>query len=155
MGLEFHLLWAGRSLPKAWEGLCADYRQRIAGFHPIRERPVRVATGAGDPSRRAREGEALAAAAPEGLWIALDREGRALASSDWAVRAGRWRAEWSRPVVFFLGSDLGLDPALVARCRERVSLGPLTLPHALARLVLLEQLYRALTVEAGWPYHRP
>ena len=155
MGLEFHILWAGRSQPRAWESLCGEYRRRIAGFHSIREHAVRVTGGAGDPARRAREAEALAAAAPEGLWIALDRQGRALASAEWAARAGKWRAEWRRPVVFFLGSDLGLDEGLQARCRERLSFGPPTLPHALARLVLLEQLYRALTVEAGWPYHRP
>ena len=58
------------------------------------------------------------------------------------------------PVVFFLGSDLGLDPNLVAKCRQRLSLGPLTLPHALARLILLEQLYRALSILEGIQYHR-
>jgi 23S rRNA (pseudouridine1915-N3)-methyltransferase len=66
----------------------------------------------------------------------------------------RWRREWPRPVVFFLGSDLGLDPDLAARCRLRLSLGPLTLPHSLARLVLLEQLYRALSILEGIQYHR-
>jgi len=155
VALEFKLLWAGRRLPAAWEGLCADYRGRIAAFHPIEERPIRV-PGSGEGAARARrESEALAAAAPaDGWWVALDRRGRATSSEDLAAKVERWRREWDRPVVFFLGSDLGLAPDLLARCRDRLSLGPMTLPHALARLVLLEQLYRALTIGAGWPYHR-
>jgi len=157
LALEFRLLWAGRRLPPDWERLCATYRQRIAAFHPLLEQPVKVGDHGDDPARLRREGEALAAAAPaDALWIGLDRRGRALDSDGWAAEVARWRREWSRPVVFLLGSDLGLDEALLARCRLRLSLGPLTLPHALARLVTLEQLYRALTRQTGGiPYHRP
>jgi 23S rRNA (pseudouridine1915-N3)-methyltransferase len=155
VALEFRILWAGRKQPPEWERLCAGYRQRIAAFHPVEERAIRVPSASGDPGRLRAEGEALAAAAPaDGYWIALDRAGRALDSEQLAARVAEWRRSWSRPVVCFVGSDLGLDPALVDRCRERWSLGPLTLPHALARLVLLEQLFRALAIGAGWPYHR-
>lgn len=156
MSLEFRVLWAGRRLPPQWERLCADYRQRIAAIHPIVERPIRVAASGNDPSRLEREAAALVAAAPEeGLWWAFERCGTQLDSDAWAAEVGRWRREWSRPVVFFIGSDLGLAPSLQARCRRTISLGPLTLPHALARLVVLEQLFRALAREIGLPYHRP
>jgi 23S rRNA (pseudouridine1915-N3)-methyltransferase len=155
VALELRILWAGRRQPDAWEQLAAEYRRRIEAFHPILERPVRVPGRGDDPTRLRREGEALAAAAPaDGYWVGLDRLGRALDSEALGRQVERWRREWSRPVAFFVGSDLGLDPALLARCRLRLSLGPLTLPHALARLVLLEQLYRSLTLGAGWPYHR-
>lgn len=155
MALEFQLLWAGRHAPPEWEVLGAEYRKRIAAWHPIAERPIRVRGGGEDPARRRAEGEALAAAAPaDGWWVALDRRGRPLDSEGLAAQVATWRAEWSRPVVFFLGSDLGLDPTLVAKCRQRLSLGPLTLPHALARLTLLEQLYRALSILEGIQYHR-
>jgi len=155
VALEFRLLWAGRRSEAAWEGLCREYRDRIAAWHPIRESAVRVRSAGDDPSRRRAEGEALAAAAPaDAWWVALDRRGRSLDSEQLAREVGRWRLEWSRPVVFFLGSDLGLDPELVGRCRLRLSLGPLTLPHALARLVLLEQLYRSLSILEGIQYHR-
>ena len=156
MALEFRILWAGRRLPPEWERLCGDYRARIAAFHPIIEQPLKVRESGDDPSRLRREAEALAAAAPaDGLWVGLDRRGRALDSDGWAAEVGRWRGEWSRPVVLLLGSDLGLDEKLLDRCRLRLSLGPLTLPHSLARLVALEQLYRALTRQTGFPYHRP
>jgi len=155
LALEFRVLWAGRRSPAEWERLCGDYRQRIAPFHPIVEQPIRVRRAGSDPSRLRHEGEALAGAAPDdGLWIALDRRGRGWDSDGWLAEVTRWRDEWSRPVVFFLGSDLGLSAELVDRCRLRLSLGPLTLPHALARLVVLEQLYRALARIAGVSYHR-
>jgi 23S rRNA (pseudouridine1915-N3)-methyltransferase len=155
LALELKILWAGRRSPAAWEALAGDYRRRIEAFHPIEERPIRVAASGDAPSRLRDEGRALAAAAPaDALWIALDRTGRALDSEALAREVERWRSEWSRPVVFFVGSDLGLDPGLVGRCRLRLSLGALTLPHSLARLVLLEQLYRARTLGAGFPYHR-
>jgi 23S rRNA (pseudouridine1915-N3)-methyltransferase len=163
LALELQVLWAGRRAAGAgrgagrspWEALAAEYRQRIAAHLPIGERAVRVAGAADSPRRLAEEARALAAAAPaDALWVALDRTGAALDSAALARQVARWRREWSRPVVFFVGSDLGLDPALVGRCRLRLSLGPLTLPHALARLVLLEQLYRALATNAGHPYQR-
>jgi len=155
VSFELRLLWAGRHSPAEWEALCADYRKRIAAMAPVSERAVKVRGATTGAARRRAEGEALAAAAPaEGFWVALDRRGKAIDSEGLARRMEKWRAEWPHPVVFFLGSDLGLDPDLVARCRWVLSLGPLTLPHALARLVLLEQLYRSLSIGAGIQYHR-
>ena len=58
----------------------------------------------------------------------------------------------TRPVAFLIGGAAGLDAALVAECDERLSLGPLTMPHQLARVVLTEQLYRALCITSGHPY---
>jgi 23S rRNA (pseudouridine1915-N3)-methyltransferase len=155
LALEFRLLWAGRHAPAEWERLCEPYRRRISSWHPLVERAVRARSAGDDGARRRSEAEALRAAAPaDGYWVALERRGRAFDSEGLAGQVGRWRQEWPRPVVFFLGSDLGLDPDLAARCRLRLSLGPLTLPHALARLVLLEQLYRALSILEGIQYHR-
>jgi 23S rRNA (pseudouridine1915-N3)-methyltransferase len=64
------------------------------------------------------------------------------------------RDEWPHPLAFVVGSALGLDAELVAEADVRLSLGPLTLPHQLARLTLWEQLYRGLSLGAGIKYHR-
>lgn len=155
MSLKFQLIWAGRHSPEPWESLSADYRRRIEAFVPIREQAIRVAAAGEDRSRRRIEGEALAAATPKPAFlVALDERGVEWTSEELAKQVERWRAEWPHPVVFYLGSDVGLDPALLESCRLRLALGRLTLPHHLARLVLLEQLYRALSIVAGINYHR-
>jgi 23S rRNA (pseudouridine1915-N3)-methyltransferase len=155
MSLRFLILWAGRHSPEPWESLSADYRGRIAPFLPIEERAIRVPAKSEGRVRRKAEGEALLAATPESAFrVALSEEGDLWSSERIARQVERWRAEWPHPVVFYLGSDVGLDPGVVAGCRLRLAFGRVTLPHALARLVLLEQLYRALSITAGIPYHR-
>ena len=155
MSLKFQLIWAGRHSPEPWESLSADYRRRIEAFVPIREQAIRVAAAGEDRSRRRLEGEALAAAAPRPAFlVALDEQGALWTSEELARQVERWRAEWPHPVVFYLGSDVGLYPVLLESCRLRLALGRMTLPHHLARLVLLEQLYRALSIVAGINYHR-
>ncbi|MEZ5314546.1 MAG: 23S rRNA (pseudouridine(1915)-N(3))-methyltransferase RlmH [Thermoanaerobaculia bacterium] len=155
MGLRFEILWAGRNSPEPWESLCRDYCRRIEPWVPIRERPIRVPGKKEGIVRRRIEAEALRAATPGGaLTVALTDRGDLWSSERLAQETDRWRAEWPHEVVFYLGSDLGLDPELVASCRLRLAFGRVTLPHQLARLVLVEQLYRALSINAGIHYHR-
>ena len=66
----------------------------------------------------------------------------------------RLQTDWPHPIAFLLGSDLGLDDGVRAAAREQLSLGPLTLAHELARLVLYEQIYRGFCITAGIKYHR-
>ena len=86
--------------------------------------------------------------------VALDRRGPAMSSKRFSAWLERLQRDWPHPIAFVLGSDLGLGKPLLEACRERLSLGPMTLPHELARLVLYEQLYRALCIRAGMKYHR-
>ncbi|HEX2253121.1 MAG TPA: 23S rRNA (pseudouridine(1915)-N(3))-methyltransferase RlmH [Thermoanaerobaculia bacterium] len=155
MSREYVILWAGRHQRSAWEEICARYRKRIARVTPVRELPVKV-RGKGEGSERRRaEGEALLAAAPDPGWlVALDPTGRPASSEQFAAELGRLREEWPHPVVFALGSDAGLDPSVLAAARQVLSLGPMTLSHELARVVLYEQLYRATSILAGTGYHR-
>lgn len=84
--------------------------------------------------------------------IALERTGREIDSEMLAARIDRWLAA-GRDLVFVVGGADGLDPALTARADFSWSLSPLTFPHQLARLIVLEQIYRASTILAGHPYH--
>jgi 23S rRNA (pseudouridine1915-N3)-methyltransferase len=121
----------------------------------VRDLPVRAREAAGDPQRQRGEARALLAALPPSTWtVALDARGEAAGSERFAADLSRLRREWPHPVAFLLGSDLGLDPGLRREARQVLSLGPFTLSHELARLVLYEQLYRALSIEAGMSYHR-
>ena len=154
MGRDYLVVWAGRHQRPVWEGICADYRERIGRLATVRDVPVK-ARSAADPRRLREEGRALLAALPPSCWtIALDAAGDSFSSEELARHLARLQDTWPHPVAFLIGSDLGLDPPVAAAARQRLSLSPLTLSHELARVVLYEQLYRALSIGAGMSYHR-
>ena len=104
---------------------------------------------------RQREGALLLAAVPEGARVvALDAGGRALSSPTFAKRLGEWRESGIRDLAFLIGGAEGLDPAVLERSDLVLSLGTMTWPHLLVRVLLAEQLYRAQCIAAGHPYHR-
>jgi 23S rRNA (pseudouridine1915-N3)-methyltransferase len=155
VGRELVIAWAGRHSRAGWEALCADYRRRIARFVPVRDLPVRSPKGADDPGRRRAEGRALLSALPAASYlVALDSRGRAVDSPGLAAELARLQREWPHAIAFAIGSDLGLAPEVGEAARWVLSLGPLTLSHELARVVLYEQLFRALSIAAGMSYHR-
>lgn len=153
VAFEIVVVWVGRRR-EPWESLCEEYRQRIGRFAPIREQVVRPSRGA-DRTRIRLEGTAIRAALPADAWtVCLDRQGRNLSSRALAAEVGRLRIQWQRPVAWIVGGDLGLDRELLESSRFRLSLGPLTLPHELARLTVFEQIYRSFTILEGINYHR-
>ncbi len=85
---------------------------------------------------------------------ACDEHGQALGSRVFADRIARLRDQGVRRLVYLIGGADGLDAALLARADDRLAFGPQTWPHALARTMLAEQVYRAATILAGGPYHR-
>ncbi|MCX7685228.1 MAG: 23S rRNA (pseudouridine(1915)-N(3))-methyltransferase RlmH [Acetobacteraceae bacterium] len=116
---------------------------------------VEVAEGRGSPAEiRRREGAAILAALPERAFaVALDLGGEAPGSEGFARMLGRWRG-LGRRLAFLVGGAEGLDPAVLARADQRLSLGPMTWPHLLVRSLLAEQLFRAEAILSGHPYHR-
>ena len=116
---------------------------------------MREAGKAGSPLvQRREEARRLRARIPDqSLVVAVTRTGSAWSSRALADRVAQWQ-EGARPVVVLLGGATGLDPDLLAEADVRWSLGPLTLPHELARVVVVEQLYRAGTILRGEPYHK-
>ena len=116
---------------------------------------IKAKAGAGTENRMLAEGQALLTAMPDRGWsVALDRRGKAYDSPQLATWLQARLEASPDPIVFLLGSDLGLHPKVLDRVRDRLSFGPMTLPHELARLVLYEQIYRAFCITAGIKYHR-
>ncbi len=129
----------------------------VAGYLGLLPWPARVVEvrASARPDRRRLEGEALLAALPAGATVvALDVEGRSLSSEAFARQLARWRDGGVRELAFVIGGADGLDPAVLARADARLSLGPMTWPHLLVRVLLAEQLWRAASLLAGHPYHR-
>jgi 23S rRNA (pseudouridine1915-N3)-methyltransferase len=155
MPREILIAWAGRHQRPTWEALCEDYRRRIVRAVPVRDLPVKARSAGEGKARRQAEGRALLAALPEPCFtVALDPRAKARSSPDLAAWWGELRDTWPHPIAFLIGSDLGLAPDLLSQTRERLSFGPMTFGHELARLILYEQLYRAISIGRGINYHR-
>lgn len=138
--MEITLLAVGRLRPYYREA-CDDYARRLTRYGPFAEVEVR-------------ETARLRARVPAGATlVCLARGGQEWTSVELAGQLARWRMA-ARPLAFAIGGSTGLDDALLADASTRWSLGPLTLPHELARVVVLEQLYRAFTILRGEPYHK-
>jgi 23S rRNA (pseudouridine1915-N3)-methyltransferase len=130
-----------------------EYVKRLSRELPITL--TQVTAKSRDPARaKAEEGLALLAAIPKNAHVvALDGRGKPWSSEELAEQLGRWRM-LGKDVAFLIGGAEGFDAAVLERADQRWSLGPLTLPHPLVRIVLVEQLYRAASLLSHHPYHR-
>ncbi len=143
---------------KGWaaEG-CDDYLLRIRRYFPaeVVEVPEEDMNRRSPEEVLAAEGERLLKRIPAGAHVvALDREkGKHLSSEELARKLTSLGLSGRSHVALVLGGPLGLSPEVLGRADESLSFGAITLPHALARVVLLEQLYRAVKIERGEKYH--
>lgn len=158
--MKLHIIAVGHRMPPWITAGFEEYARRMP-------REARLALTEIRPERRsgtvrAQDGARLldaehrriAAALPAGCTVVvLDESGKLLSTRDLARSMGRWR-EGGRDVAFVIGGADGTAPGLRERADLVWSLSPLTLPHALVRVVLAEQLYRAASILAHHPYHR-
>ena len=151
------LIAVGERMP-GWvaEGF-AEYAKRLSRDLPLELVEIKPgARGKGRDDARAMvdEGAALLAALPRDAYvIALDGRGAAWSSEQLAEQLSKWRMA-GRDLAFLIGGPDGHSRDVLQRADQRWSLGPMTLPHMLVRLVVAEQLYRAVTILNGHPYHR-
>jgi 23S rRNA (pseudouridine1915-N3)-methyltransferase len=136
---------------------CDDYLARLQRYFSVEVVEVPEEDMNRYPAEEvlAAEGERLLKRLPAGAHVvALDRErGKLLSSEEFARKLSSLGVSGRSHVAFVVGGPLGISPELLERSDERLSFGPITLPHALARVVLLEQLYRAVKIERGEKYH--
>ena len=155
--MKTRLISVGERMP-TWvaEGF-AEYRKRLSRELPLdlMEIPLGARGKGRDPARAiADEGVAVLAALPKDVHVvALDGRGKSWSSEQLAEQLARWRQS-GRDLAILVGGPDGHAADVLARADQQWSLGPLTLPHMLVRLVVAEQLYRAVTILDGHPYHR-
>ena len=132
-----------------------DEQGRSLSLGPMRLAELPEGRAAGTGQRRTDEASRLLEAASEAeLKIALDGTGKAMTSEGLAKWLAGKRDGGTRALAFLIGGPDGHGPAVLEAADLKLSLGPMTLPHGLARIILAEQLYRAATILAGHPYHR-
>lgn len=143
----------GKLKPGPLHDLYSDYAKRIVW--PLQVREVEVRQRLADDLLAGREGELLLAALPAaGVVVVLDERGAQLGSVEFAARIGAWRDGGVPAVSFLIGGAGGHGEAVRSRGDLLLSLGKMTWPHLLARIMLVEQIYRAQQILAGHPYHR-
>jgi 23S rRNA (pseudouridine1915-N3)-methyltransferase len=155
--MKCRLLAAGTRLPEWVNTGFREYQKRLRAPLALELEEVPVATRrAGENPERAvaREGERmLAAVSSKDYVVALDVQGTSMSTE----KLSAWLAERLRdgkPLVLLIGGPDGLAPECLKRADRSWSLSPLTLPHALVRVVVAEQIYRAMSLLGGHPYHR-
>lgn len=132
----------------------AEYLGRLKRMVPVEEVVVPDA-GTGDEAhqRRVECARLLAALSPHERVVVLDERGSLLDSRSFAGRLGAWRDSGVRQLTFVIGGAYGLDDPVRQRADLVLALSPMTFTHQMVRVILAEQLYRALTILHGRPYH--
>lgn len=149
------LICVGRlgSAPEA--ALARGYAERAsAAGRALGLSPVEIVEVEGRKTGRPAEAEAVLAKAAGARLIACDERGKSFTSRAFAAQIAALRDDGVRQLAFAIGGADGLDGTVRDAAAEIISFGPATWPHALARAMLAEQVYRAVTILAGAPYHR-
>ena len=135
--------------------MARDYAERAtAAGRSLGLGPVEIVEVEARKPGKAAEAEALIPHLTTGHVIACDEHGATPTSRAFAKRIADLRDGGERRLTLVIGGADGLDPAVLDAARERLAFGPQTWPHALVRVMLVEQVYRAVTILAGSPYHR-
>jgi 23S rRNA (pseudouridine1915-N3)-methyltransferase len=154
--MKLAVIAIGQRQPRWADEAVADFLKRLPPEFAVSVRELKPEARDGRPPERIRltESERLRVALPPGsLTVALDERGRDLTSAGFAEQLGRWRDAGDSP-CFVIGGPDGLSEDFRRDARLLLRLSSMTLPHALARLLLVEQLYRAWSILNRHPYHR-
>jgi 23S rRNA (pseudouridine1915-N3)-methyltransferase len=128
---------------------------RSAGLNAVDVIEIKESRAADAARRMVEESIAVANVIPEhAVTVILDARGKTISSAAFAGRLQEWRQQNKPAVVFIIGAADGLAPGLREKATLAIAFGTATWPHQLVRVMLLEQLYRAVTILSGHPYHR-
>ncbi len=155
------LIVMGKLKEKFYLSACEEYKKRLGGYcnfqllelpeHRLPEDP-----GAGEIAQALeKEAQTILQKIPKGAWLCLfTPEGKTLSSEAFAQKLGDVKLSGKSSACFLIGSSFGIAPSLKRQADFLLSMGPMTFPHHLARVMVLEQLYRAEAIQAGSKYHK-
>jgi len=155
--LQLQIIAVGQKIPAWAENACADYLKRMPRELKIGVTSIASAHRKGGGSIeqfKRQEASQIMKKMPRGSFsIALDERGKQWSSKEWSQQLESWMREHPR-VNLIIGGPDGLTDECREACSQTIALGTMTMPHALVRVVLIEQIYRAWTLLNGHPYHR-
>ncbi len=158
---EITLIVMGKLKEKFYISAAAEYAKRLGGYCrfslvelpevrlPENPSPAEIAAGL------EKEADSIFAKIPKGAWFCVfTPEGKELSSEGFADKLRSVKSAGKSSACFLIGSSFGMAPRVKERADFRLSMGPMTFPHHLARIMVLEQLYRAEAIQAGSKYHK-
>lgn len=156
--LHITIIAVGQLKERFWREACDEYLKRLSSYVRITVKEIAdldPAKHGGIDHALEGEGEAILKVIPANSYVVLlDIMGKQLSSESMAQRIEAFGLEGTNEIVFVIGGSCGVSRAVKERAQARWSFGPITLPHNLARVVLLEQLYRSFKILRGEPYHK-
>jgi 23S rRNA (pseudouridine1915-N3)-methyltransferase len=155
--VKIKIAWIGKTKEPAIQELTAEYLKRISRYAAVESASLRdemalleLCGRAGAAKGKSNSGKSSPG---KSTLVLMDSRGQRFSSEEFARFLGEYRDRNPLPLVFAVGPADGFSPAALAAAQHTISLGKMTLPHELARVVLLEQIYRAFTILKGHPYH--
>ncbi len=154
--MKWSIVAVGKVKEAYYRDAIADYLGRLKHYRAIalHEVPEEKLVPGREAQVMRREAERIESACPPGLRIALTERGARVTTAELAAKLAQFEGQGASHLSFVLGGPQGLDPEFVRGAAWELSLSPLTFPYQLARLVLVEQLYRCETLRRGEPYHK-
>lgn len=147
--MKFRFVWVGKTKDPNYKALQEDYLARLSHF--VRSDVVEVR----DADSKENEGNRILEKLNQSSFVCLlDVPGQKVSSHELAARIESWQNNGTKEVAFVIGGAEGISPAVAERADYTLSLSFLTFTHEMARVVLLEQLYRAFTIIKGYPYQK-
>lgn len=160
-GVSVHIICVGKMKEKFYIEAAAEYVKRLGAYCKLQLTELPEERLPQDPSQAQidaaleKEAAAVSAKIPKGAAVvAMCVEGELLSSEKLTARLTKWTGSGKNALVFLIGSSYGMHPSLKARADLRLSMSPMTFPHHLARVMLLEQIYRSFKIDEGSSYHK-
>ena len=158
---EITLITMGKLKEKFYVNAAEEYKKRLAGYckFQLLELPEYRLPENPTPSEieqgLEKEAELIHAKIPKGRWFCVfTPEGKTLSSEDFALKLASAKISGKSAACFLIGSSFGISAKIKEKADFKLSMGPMTFPHHLARIMVLEQLYRAEAIQAGSKYHK-
>lgn len=155
--MRIELVFLGKTKEKYLAAGIEDFIKRLSRYTRLEIKTLRdkqLQKKLSENQAKENEGRDLLAAVNSSLIVCLDRTGKQIDSEELAGQIRQWEMQGRKSVCFLIGGPLGFAPAVLQQADLVLSLSPMTFTHEMTRLLLLEQLYRAYTINAGEKYHK-